>query len=435
MFASTSLRRLLPGAAVLLLLALSLTGCEEGSVTAPEIEQGGDDNTLFRSYVALGNSITAGFQSGGIVDTTQEASYAALLAEQMNTPFGIPALNKPGCPPPFVRFFDDNGVPVQERPSGTTAETCALRASQIPERVNNVALPFAAAADATSNETGNERSANFAQFFLGGRTMAQAAQDLNPTFATVWLGNNDVLGPATEGSAVTTPQATFEDEYTQMLDSLEAPGTLKGGVLVGVTNVTFTPFFSPGPVYFALSNLPPSQNPFPPNFDVASNCDAQDPNTGLTPLVPLSFGFGLIGQAQANPGQTITLDCGAADTGVLTLTEVGSLVQTVRQYNAFIQQEAQDRGLAYYNPNGVLQQVYQANNGTPQVPTDDPIPKFPDTDAAQPFGPFFSLDGVHPSDATHRLVASELVGLINSPESEGGYGADLPAVENVPALP
>lgn len=434
MFASTSLRRLLPGAAVLLLLALSLTGCEEGSVTAPEIEQGGDDNTLFRSYVALGNSITAGFQSGGIVDTTQEASYAALLAEQMNTPFGIPKLSRPGCPPPFVRFFDDNGVPVQERPGGATEQACALRESQIPERVNNVALPFAAMAD-VNTDPDNDRAANYAQFFLGGRPMVQAAQDLNPTFATVWLGNNDVLGPATEGSAVTTPQATFEEEYTRMLDSLEAPGTLKGGVLVGVTNVTFTPFFSPGPVYFNLANLPPSQNPFPSNFDVASNCDAQDPNTGLTPLVPLSFGFGLIGQARANPGQTVTLDCAASGTGVLTLTEVGSLVQTVRQYNAFIQQEAQDRDLAYYNPNDVLQQVYQDEGPSSQVPTDDPIPKFPDTDAPQPFGPFFSLDGVHPSDDTHRLVASELVGLLNSPESEGGYGADLPAVEDVPALP
>src|SRR5690349_12496935 len=56
---------------------------------------------IFASYVALGNSITAGYQSGGINDSTQKQSYAVLLAHQMNTRFAYPSLVNPGCPPPI----------------------------------------------------------------------------------------------------------------------------------------------------------------------------------------------------------------------------------------------------------------------------------------------------------------------------------------------
>lgn len=416
---STRTFRFPVGVIVLLACALLLSGCDEGSLNAPEVQSGGDNGDLFASYVALGNSITAGFQSGGIVDTTQEASYAVLLSEQMGTPFNIPTLVRPGCPPPFVEL--------QQRPPGTNEETCGLRSQQTSGDVRNVALPFAAVADATSNETGNDRSATFSQFLLGGRTQVQAALETNPTFASIWIGNNDVLGPARDGLGTATPQSTFESEYTEMLDELETAETLQGGVLVGVANITVIPFFSPGPVYEALEGTPQ----FPPTLTV-QNCTSTGPN-GLTPLVPLSYGFKLIGQAR-KPGGSATLDC-SADSKVLTLAEVQSLASAVQQYNTFIESQARQRDFAFFNPNDVLQTVYQDQNGTPNVPTDDPIPKFPATTADQPFGPFFSLDGIHPSDATHRLIANELVKLLNQPDDQGGYGTNLPTLNNVPSVP
>ena len=47
---------------------------------------------LFARYVSMGNSITAGFQSGGINDSTQQQSYAVLLAHAMRSPFFVPSL-------------------------------------------------------------------------------------------------------------------------------------------------------------------------------------------------------------------------------------------------------------------------------------------------------------------------------------------------------
>jgi len=419
----SSARRLF-GPLLFLTLLLVWSGCEDGSLNAPNIQDGAErDTALFASYVALGNSITAGFQSSGISRSTQEESFAAILADSMNTPFGIPALAEPGCPPPLAQFFDQ-GVPSPQRPDGTSEETCALREGQSPLQVNNVAVPGAQVLDALSN-TGPRSSPNaLTQFILGGRTQVEAALDANPTFASVWLGNNDVLRPALNGTDDLTSFSQFASTYTQVLDQLTTAPSFQGGVLVGVTNVTFLPFFSPGPVYAALDR----QGEFPDNFNVAASC-AQTSN-GLSSRVPVRYGFSLIGQARANPNQTVTLDCEASGTPVLTLSEVESIVQTVRQYNGFIRQTAQQRGLAYVNPNQVLRALYTNDDGD-RDPTNDLIPKFPNRDPdAPPFGAFFSLDGIHPSAVTHRVVAAQLVEAINSQ-----YETRLSPPSNLPALP
>lgn len=414
-------------APILLLGAVLLwgSGCADGTLNAPEV-QGPADSTLFDSYVSLGNSITAGFQSGGIDSTTQSQSYAVLLAEQMNTPFGIPEFAGVGCPPPLSQFFNSDGIPAQDRPGDATDETCAFRDPQTPARVNNVAVPGARVVDAISNDRTVPPRSNpspLTQFILGGRTQVEAALDANPTFATVWVGNNDVLGPALNGTADATTTPNFVSDYTTILDNLTSEPQFQGGVLVGVVNVAYIPFFSPGPAYAGLKQA----GQLPPNLNVAANCSDQDPSTGLTARVPLPHGFSLIGQAQQNPGQTVTLDCQADP--VLTPGEVSALTTQVRQYNAFIEEQAGQYGLAYLDPNDIFRTLY-GDQGQTASPTDDPIPKFPDAGSDQPFGPFFSLDGIHPSADAHRLVADQLVQVIDSV-----YDTNLPRPENVPSLP
>ena len=57
---------------------------------------------LFRRYVAVGNSITAGVQSDGLNDSTQAQASPVLLAQQAGTAFGFARLQRPGCPPPLL---------------------------------------------------------------------------------------------------------------------------------------------------------------------------------------------------------------------------------------------------------------------------------------------------------------------------------------------
>ncbi|MFB6231556.1 MAG: SGNH/GDSL hydrolase family protein [Salinibacter sp.] len=400
------------GVVLLLGLLPLLTACQDESLLTPEVT-----DARFQRYVALGNSITAGFQSGGISSETQSESYAVLLGEQMNTPFSVPRLKEPGCPPPFVNFFGENGIPDPQRPD--EAPACALRTQKIPLRLNNVAVPGARVVDILSNQTSSANA--LTQLILGGRTQIEAALEITPTFATVWIGNNNVLGAARRGTDNATPVSDFEQRYGNVVDSLTTSPDFQGGVLIGVVDVVFAPFFSPGPAYLGLDQA----GRFPPNFNVASNCGARDP----APRVPIDYGFGLIGQAVQNPEQTVTLNCEAQGKPVLTQDEVSTLGETVQQYNSFIQEQAQNHGLAYLNPNQVLGALYTNDDGD-QDPTNDLIPKFPNQTSDQPFGRFFSLDGIHPSAVTHRLVAAQLVQVINEQ-----YGTSLAPPENVPSLP
>src|ERR1041384_1602312 len=105
---------------------LALAPCSDESLN-PTTATAGD---RFARYVAIGNSITAGYQSAGINDSTQRQGYAALIANQMGTKFNLPLLNKPGCPPPYTNVF------TQARLGGTTAPPCALREAPFPEFIN-----------------------------------------------------------------------------------------------------------------------------------------------------------------------------------------------------------------------------------------------------------------------------------------------------------
>src|SRR3569832_2300724 len=89
--------RFLAGGVAALLSASAITACssDNGILGAKPAD------TLFKTYVSIGNSITAGFQSGGINDSTQMKSYAVLIARAANTGFRIPLLNRAGCPPPI----------------------------------------------------------------------------------------------------------------------------------------------------------------------------------------------------------------------------------------------------------------------------------------------------------------------------------------------
>ena len=128
------------------LVAGVLAGCEHDELaTRPRTAVNG---TLFLSYVAMGNSITAGYQSGGIVDTTQQESYAAVIAQQAGTRFAIPSMQFPGCPPPIVNFQ------TQALLGGGTSMTCGLRtAGSVTAVLNSVAVPGATTLDPTSATT------------------------------------------------------------------------------------------------------------------------------------------------------------------------------------------------------------------------------------------------------------------------------------------
>src|SRR5437763_10026687 len=82
---------LLRGAMGLGAIAIAACGDADKMVLGPVDPTGG---AMFKNYVAVGNSITAGYQSGGLNDSLQQASYARLFALQVGTRFAYPSFLK-----------------------------------------------------------------------------------------------------------------------------------------------------------------------------------------------------------------------------------------------------------------------------------------------------------------------------------------------------
>ncbi len=408
--------------ATALLAALPLLGScrSDESLRAPDVIA-----PMFRRYVSLGNSITAGFQSGGINDSTQVRSYANLLALAMGTSFNMPLfIDHPavgnGCPAPL-----DNNV-TQHRVGNGSASGCSLRVPT-SQPINNVAFPGATVGELLSN-FGSPPSVTdvYKQFILGGRTQLELMRRLDPTFVSVFIGPNDVLGaildPNPGNPAMVTPLNTFTVQYDSVLDAVAATGAR--AVLVSVPDVTVIPFASSAAIWRCLRHGGPECTGNPgglpqqdptlagiPTFTVNANCSAL--NGGLPVLVP--WPVGLTKLSTAIGGTPAAIDC-SVDNEVVTAAETQGIATAVAQYNAHIASAANARGYAYFDINPPL--LALVGSGT--------IPQFPDVIPALGggsvgFGTMFSLDGFHPSSLAHRLIADSTASAINAT-----YGTTLP---------
>jgi len=402
----THRRTLVAGGLSIVLLAAACH--EDGLFTTPPPPYAG--GAMFQRYVAIGNSITAGFQSGGINDSTQKQSYAVLVGGVMGGDrFYYPSLNAPGCPPPFTNIF------TQARVGGGTGTTCLLRNPNIPPYLSNVAVPGAETVDMLTNGPPPIANSNpLTLLFLGGRTQVQAMQDARPTFVSVWAGNNDLLGGAQAGdTTLATDTAAFRISYSKALDSIEATGASAVLIAVGLghlANNVVLPFFSRGTTWYGLwaGGAFTAQAPF---FTVAANCA---PPRGDTVLVSFPYGFGLLA---AGASTATTLDCTAPP--VIEPVETRFFAVLQLRYNAIIQAQATARGWAFTDSVNVTMDSLAG-----VLPAGSQFAPFPNTAAAcsgSPFGLAFSCDGIHPSQTTHQRIARKIVRAINAK-----YGSAIP---------
>ena len=263
----------------------------------------------------------------------------------------------------------------------------------------------------------------------------QMMERAHPTFVSVWIGNNDVLGAATSSTNAgdttkITSVANFQARYNTLLDSIEHAGP-QGALLIGVANVTRIPYFSRGTTYYAIkAGLVPGAA-FPPNFVVLPNCA---PPRGDSVLVPFPYGVPKIDSAGRDTTRTFTLDCSVPQ--VVVPSELVALVTAVTAYNTAISAAAGAHSWAYFDPNPTFDSLALAGAippfpfvrnaagaintcaGTPAKTTPPPLPATP-----PPFGLMFSCDGIHPSGTTHRLIATHLRNVINT-----AYSTEIPPI-------
>lgn len=260
-------------------LAVVFSGCE------PEFENELSDSTYssgeadFSSYVAVGNSLTAGFMDNTVSRVGQSYSFPNLLAQQFAVAGGGEFTQPPydsdvnnygglllgGNVIAGTRLVIDASAGGPENIAGTPTIDIA---NQFATAYNNMGIPgaksFHLLAPGYGDIAGVGSYAN--PYFVRTATSATAtvlgdAMMKNPTFFTNWIGNNDVLAfatsggigvnqegnfdPATYGPNDITDPNVFANVYSQITTTLTSGGAK--GVVATIPDVTSIPFFTTVP--------------------------------------------------------------------------------------------------------------------------------------------------------------------------------------------
>jgi len=465
---------------LVLLLSMAFISCEDNllegvtSVPAdPPAIPATAGSADFSNFVSLGNSLTAGFMDGALYNRGQSFSFPAQLHSSMaqiagtGTPsseFNQPDINSENG------FFGTAG-------GGTVIlGRLKLNSNSLPEPVlpgevplpyegekselNNFGVPGILLGQLLSPDTGNPGSPLYNPLYArfasepGVSTILGDALATQPTFFSLWAGNNDVLGYAVSGAtneAIFTDPTTFEFLFSQAFGALVSSGAK--GVVANIPSVTDIPYFNTVPnnalvlerqsqvdslnagfglfnggiqLYNSTPGLPEEQKRPTVNFEVGQNLFLIEDND-LPDLTAL--GLPSIRQMTAEElvGLTVPQDSisiwlaqgrGIPDEFILTSSELDSIAQRVAALNTIIENQVTALGgdnVALVDMNTFFNDF--AANGVSRFygVTIDPS-------LAPPFGGF-SLDGVHPNARGHALVANFFIDAINAK-----FGSTLPYV-------
>ncbi len=247
-----------------------LSSCQPDPVP-PNI--GTDGKVDLSNYVAIGNSVTAGYASGGLFLEGQKVAYPVLIAGQFSL-CGGGEFNAPLFAPEesdgtgYLRLdgFLDASTPIlssvpldPDAVEGKSAD--AYSPTLNPDSIvlkpylgpknNNLGVPGIKVADIQTAGYGNPNSffgRMLAKEEKSTATYLQKVIEQKPTVFTCWLGNNDVLGYATAGGYVDlgqiTPAAEFSKNYSALMQGLAALPTKPRGALSNVGDITSIPFFT-----------------------------------------------------------------------------------------------------------------------------------------------------------------------------------------------
>ena len=485
------------------LLAIGLVSCEpefENAVTDEGFYDAGDAD--FSNYVALGNSLTAGFADNALFVSGQQDSYPNIMAQQFSfvgggdftqplTSDNLGGLLLGGVQISGNRLVlsaDENGNPFPATLDGAPT-TDVLTSEAGP--FNNMGVPGAksfhlvtpgyGSVAGVANGTANPWYARFAT--SESSTVLADAASLNPTFFSLWIGNNDILGYATSGGSgvdqagnfdpstyggndITDPNV-FAAAYSAQVDALVAGGAK--GVLLNIPDVTSIPYFTTVPTrtipldaatagglnaQFALYNgalgqlvaggfISPEEAAIRAiNFIEGVNYPIMT-DVDLTDVTAILIGGGIDPQTAALLGQLRQVK--SDDLVVLPASSVigttpdpsnptGVLGVSLPLPNSFVlssteQARVAAAGAAY---NAIIEGLAAAN----ELGYGDMKSALADVAANGAFynggvltstyvtGGAFSLDGVHPSPRGYAFTANTIIDVINTT-----YNASVPKVD------
>ncbi len=461
----------------LMLFSYSCDTDFENDLTQIPVTSGSAD---FSRYVALGNSLTAGYRDGALYIDGQNESYPSIVASQMKLAGGgdfrqpLMADNLGGIP--SVGFSNKriltSTMEISIAP-GVGATTLANIFSSGP--YHNMGVPgaksFHLGIAGYGNPANLPNAANpyFIRFAKNPTTSSVLtdALELNPTFFSLWIGNNDVLSyatsggagvdqkgnmnPATYGSNDITDPTVFASVINNYVNALTANGAK--GVIANIPSVTSIPFFTRVPAMpiaglndaqvtqlnggYAQYNAALAQAK---SFALITDAEYQkrlikfeagiangavivDKDlTNLTAMQIPSYRqttandlILLTASAVLTPSAGGGTSVPLSDQYVLTEMEANKVTTATTAYNASLSTIAQSKGLAFVDAHSKMVEL-SSTSGI----------RWNNVKYTAEFvtGGTFSLDGVHLTGRGAGLIANEFIKAINAK-----YGSNLPLTD------
>jgi hypothetical protein len=395
----------------------------------------------FTRYIAIGNSLTAGFADNGLYPEAQMTSYPNLLSEKMKLAgggeFKQPLM--PGNGSGYLLLINTpTGPGLGERPRNTNAF------DKVQGPFNNLGIPGIRAKDVIDENYGKSNR-YFGRILPEGqdlKTYVQLVTESSPTFFTCWIGSNDVLGYAftggkygTEGEPGTgengiTSYDEFVAAYTALMDVL---GNAKG-IVITVPDILLAPLFTTMPKTLIPLNNEPAVNHLNQFYaDYNQGVDAYNAVPEHTPKlnkiefkigsnfpivedksIPDASGLPKISQLTHEGYLLLTLPIDRVfsegwgsmvpipDEYSLTATEVKNIRETTQEYNQFIRGH-ESANIGIFESTAILQKVAMGMiiNGAP-------------ISSEYLTGGVFSLDGAHLTPRGNALLANEIINVINN---------------------
>lgn len=407
---------------------------------APEIDNskpnGNASKPDFTKYIAIGNSLTAGFADGGLYLEGQQQAFPVLIAEKMKahgggefkSPFFTESQSNGSG---YIRLKDIvNGQPVTESVTDKLAirgasPTGGYLYTKYTEEINNLGVPGMRLDMVNMNGLGTTQGNPYFERLLPDNSLmsyAEYATSKNHTFFSFSLGNNDALGYATnggvakpDGSSTLTDIVTFGNNLTNFINDLTTND--QKGVIATIPDVSAVPFLTTvtrqallqaataasqaqgGPAVEAIfietkaGTRPATDNdlfvlPFA-SSGLLGTPNAQQIPYGLHPLNPIESKY------------------------VLDEAEVTEVKTRIAQYNEKILEVAKNNNLAVADIHAFLNKVKNgyAYNGV--VISNKYIT-----------GNVFSLDGIHLTPMGYAIMANIFIEAINAK-----YGSQLGKVD------
>lgn len=317
------------------------------------------------NLAGIGDSIGEGVQAADAAWQTQVFSYLNFINFQMGSDLSLPLIQTN-----FLGVVGDTSGRFRIFPEQTTTNN-AVSGATVNSLLNN-----------SANATTPDDIDSEIDLILFPRQQSQieSVENLAPEMIICWIGNNDVLSAATSfgnmNASQLTPLVDFERDYVALTDRLGALVADHG------TKVVF-------------ANIPRVT-------DIGFLVDraAAEAMVGFTVNLPDGHYTSVIGvllmKILGNDNLVNDPDF------VLDDTEIETIQSRIEEFNIVIQREAGRIGMPVVDVHAKFTEMI----ANPPVFLGIPL-------THHMLGGLFSLDGVHPSNIGHALLANEFIRTIN----------------------